>query len=103
MSDSRLSMAPQEVRDVARGIERIVEDLRGAQERFAAHAEPAATGRDEVSTAVARTTSEIGVAQRALGETAVTDLRVLGEALTRHADTVQRQDSDLADTVRLEI
>ncbi|WP_415847218.1 hypothetical protein, partial [Tsukamurella strandjordii] len=35
----------QEVREIARGVDRIVEDLRGAQERFAAHAEPAATGR----------------------------------------------------------
>ncbi|GIZ98126.1 hypothetical protein TTY48_27380 [Tsukamurella sp. TY48] len=103
MSDGMLSMDLQEVREIARGVDRIVEDLRGAQERFAAHAEPAATGRDEVSVAVARTTSEIGVAQRRLGETAVNDLRTLGEALNKHANTVQQKDTELAATVRLEI
>ena len=44
MAGSKLSMDPQEAREIARGIDRIVEDLRGAQKRFEAHAAPAATG-----------------------------------------------------------
>lgn len=98
MTNTRLSMDPQEAREIARGIERIVEDLRGAQNRFAAHSEPAATGRDEVSIAVARTTERMGEAQRHLGETATIDLHRLGESVSAHVRAVQRRDSELAVT-----
>lgn len=104
MAQDRLSMDPQEVREVARGIERIADDLRGAQQRFTDHAQPPATGRDEVSITVARTTAELGQAQRRLGEQAERDLRALSDAVALHATTVQRQDAELAaTTVRLEL
>ncbi len=101
VTGSKLSMDPQEAREIARGIERIVEDLRGAQKRFEAHAAPAATGRDEVSQTVARTAQRMGEAQLRAAETAVADLRRLGEAVTGHVKAVQRGDSELASTLGL--
>lgn len=99
MVDTRLSMDPQEAREIARGIERIAEDLRGAQKRYEAHAVPAATGRDEVSVTVARTVERMGEAQRSLGERAPADLHRLGESLSAHVGAVQRRDAELAGTV----
>ncbi|MGC5025045.1 PE domain-containing protein [Tsukamurella sp. DT100] len=94
-------MDPQEAREIARGIERIVEDVRGAQKRFEAHAAPAATGRDEVSQTVARTAQCMGENQLRAAETAVADLRRLGEAVSRHVTTVQRGDAELGTTLGL--
>lgn len=100
MTSTKLSMDPQEAREIARGIERIVEDLRGAQKRFQEYAAPAATGRDEVSVTVARTTQRMGEAQARASERTATDLHRLGEAVSRHVDVVQHGDRELAATVR---
>ncbi|WP_019202380.1 PE domain-containing protein [Tsukamurella sp. 1534] len=99
---TKLSMDPEAVREVARGVERIAEDLRGAQERFVPHAAPAATGKDEVSVTVARTAHTMGEAQRATADATTADLRRLADSLSAHAGTVQRQDSELAAGLRLE-
>ncbi|TWS19155.1 PE domain-containing protein [Tsukamurella asaccharolytica] len=101
MAGSKLSMDPQEAREIARGIERIVEDLRGAQKRFQPHATPAATGRDEVSVTVARTAQRMGENQVRAAEVAVADLRRLGEAVSGHVTAVQRGDSELGATLGL--
>ncbi|BDH58938.1 PE domain-containing protein [Tsukamurella sp. PLM1] len=103
MTNTRLSMDPQQAREIARGVERLVEDLRGAQRRFETHAAPAATGRDEVSLAVERTTRAMGEAQRRSGEVAVADLSRLGAAVSAHVKAVQRSDSELAHTVLLAV
>ncbi|BDD83927.1 hypothetical protein TPB0596_36900 [Tsukamurella pulmonis] len=103
MTGTKLSMDPQEAREIAQGIERIVEDLRGAQKRFEAHAAPAATGLDEVSQTVARTTQRMGEAQFRAAETAVADLRRLGEAVSGHVTAVERGDSELAATLGLAV
>ena len=103
MTDTKLRMDPHEAREIARGIERIVEDLRGGQKRFAAHAAPAATGRDEVSEAVARTTHSMGEAQLRAAETALADLQRLGAAVSGHVTAVQRDDSELAATLGLAV
>ncbi len=99
MTGTKLSMDPQEAREIARGIERMVEELRGAQKRYEAHAAPAATGRDEVSQTVARTTQRMGEAQRRVAQAAVADLTRLGEAVTGHVTAVQRGDAELAATL----
>lgn len=103
MTGTKLSMDPQEAREIARGIERIVEDLRGAQKRFEVYSAPAATGRDEVSETVANTARRMGEAQRSAATTAVADLRRLGEAVSGHVTAVQRGDSELAATLGLAV
>ncbi|GAA1098182.1 PE domain-containing protein [Tsukamurella spumae] len=96
-------MDPREAREIARGIERIVVDLENAQKRFAAHAAPPATGRDEVSVAVANTARRMGEAQSRAAETAAADLRRLGEAVNGHVSAVQRSDEELAAVVGLAV
>ncbi|TWS23423.1 PE domain-containing protein [Tsukamurella sputi] len=103
MTGTKLSMDPHEAREIARGIERIVEDLRGAQKRFEAHAAPAATGHDEVSQAVAHTARRMGEAQLSAATTAAADLRRLGEAVSGHVTAVQRDDAELAGTLGLAV
>lgn len=103
MTGTRLSMDPREAREIARGIERIVEDLTGAQQRFAAHAAPPATGRDEVSVAVASTARRMGEAQSRAAETSTAELRRLGEAVSGHVSAVQRRDGELAAVVGLAV
>lgn len=96
MANTRLNLDPQEGRELAQSMVRIVEDLTTAQRRFEAHAAPAATGRDEVSVAVARTAAKMGEQQRAAGDVAAKDLRRLSDAITAHVNSVQNHDSDLA-------
>lgn len=103
MSGSKVSMDPREAREIARGIERIVEELHGAQKRFEVHAVPAATGKDEVSQTVARTAERMGEAQSRAAQTASADLRRLGEAVSGHVSAVQRGDAELAATLGLAV
>ncbi|WP_461166436.1 PE domain-containing protein [Tsukamurella serpentis] len=96
-------MDPQEAQEIARGIERIADDLLGAQRRFGAHAAPPATGSDEVSIAVASTVEQMGRHQQRAGDTATADLRRLADAVFAHVRAVQRSDTELAGAVGLAV
>ena len=96
MANTRLHLDAQEGREIARHLVRVIDDVTTAQRRFEAHAAPAATGRDEVSVAVAKTTAAMGKQQHESAVIAARDLRRLSDSISAHVNSVQTHDADLA-------